>query len=346
MTMTGRERVINAIERKRPDKVPLRIFPAPGGLYEHGQKLVDLIKECGHDFGDLSDLKLPPPPAPQDFDEDGRYYSVKKDEWGITWEYRIFGIWGHPCEWPLNDLGNLKSYQPPKAPPAEGEDFENLKKRGGDHRKNYYQLELGGSLFEQLHSVRQFEDVLMDIYMNTPEINEIADMVTDYVQHTVNRAILLGADGIIFGDDYGTQQSLLVSLDLWRKFFKPRYKAVFDPIIKSGKKIFFHSCGKISDLFDEFHDLGVNVIWPQLPAYNADELSRKCRDLDLTIELHPDRGDLMQKGSTDEIRRYVDGLVEKFDPLSGGSWFYIEIDPGFPWRNVEALFESVMAHRK
>ena len=77
-------------------------------------------------------------------------------------------------------------------------------------------------------------------------------------------------------------------------------------------------------------------------ACNLSELADRCRDLELAVELHPDRGDLMQKGKPEDVRRYVHKLVEAFDTLSGGSWLYIEIDPGFPWANVEALFETAM----
>ena len=38
--------------------------PFAGGLYEHGQKLLDLMRACGHDFGDPLLMRLPdPPPA-------------------------------------------------------------------------------------------------------------------------------------------------------------------------------------------------------------------------------------------------------------------------------------------
>ena len=40
----------------------MQIHSSSAGLYEHGQKLLDLMLECGHDFGDLSGLKLPQPP--------------------------------------------------------------------------------------------------------------------------------------------------------------------------------------------------------------------------------------------------------------------------------------------
>ena len=69
--MIPRERVLKAMDFQRPDIIPLQIYPAPSGLYEHGQKLLDLIKACGHDFGDLNGVTLPIPPGPEDFDPDG-----------------------------------------------------------------------------------------------------------------------------------------------------------------------------------------------------------------------------------------------------------------------------------
>ena len=96
MTQKPRERILAAMDFQPPDIIPLQISPSPGGLYEHGQKLLDLMHSCDHDFGDISSLKLPEPPGMEDFDPDGRYHAIEADAWGTTWEYRIFGIWGHP----------------------------------------------------------------------------------------------------------------------------------------------------------------------------------------------------------------------------------------------------------
>ena len=115
--MSPRERIEAALEFRSPDVIPLRILPGAGGLFEHGQKLVDLIRECGHDFGDFTSLTLPDPPPPEDHDPDGIYHAFKTDEWGTKWEHRIFGIWGHPVAWPLNDLDGLDDYHPPCPPP-------------------------------------------------------------------------------------------------------------------------------------------------------------------------------------------------------------------------------------
>ncbi len=38
-------------------------------------------------------------------------------------------------------------------------------------------------------------------------------------------------------------------------------------------------------------------------------------------------------------------LSSHFGAMRGGSWRNIEIDPGFAWQNVEALFQVVMKLR-
>ena len=115
--MLPRQRVISAINFDCPDVAPLRIKGTEGGLRDHGQKLLDLIKRCGHDFGDLSEIKLPAPPPSEDFDSNGNYHAFVTDDWGTTWERRLFDEWGHPVSWPLNDLSKLDEYKAPAPPP-------------------------------------------------------------------------------------------------------------------------------------------------------------------------------------------------------------------------------------
>ena len=291
--MTPRERVIAALDFRRPDKIPLQIFAAPGGLYEHSQKLVDLTRACGHDFGDLGQLTLPTPPGTEDFDPDGRYHAIKTHDWGTTWEHRIYGVWGHPLAWPLNDLNRLDGYRAPAPPLVEGAEFEAAKAASEVHRWQYFLLHGGGSVFEKLHSIRRFEDVLMDIAFDTLEINRIADIITENCEGWVRRALALGADGVSFGDDFGTQTAPILSLAAWRRFFRPRYKALFEPVLRAGKRIFFHSCGQIAPFLEELRELGVGAIWPQLTAFDLPDLARRCRELGLAVQLHPDRGELM-----------------------------------------------------
>ena len=105
--MLPRERVSAAIHFQPPDRIPLQIHSSPGGLFEHGQKLLELMRSTPHDFGDSASFALPEPPAPEDWDPDGRYHAFRTDGWGTGWEYRLFGIWGHRIHYPLADLAAL-----------------------------------------------------------------------------------------------------------------------------------------------------------------------------------------------------------------------------------------------
>ena len=344
--MIPRERILAALEFRAVDVVPLQISPAAGGLYEHGEKLAALIRQTGHDFGDVSGVTLPDPPRPDDFDADGRYDAFRTDAWGTRWQYRLFGVWGRPVEYPLADLERLDTYRPPALPWSRGPQFEAARVAAADHRKRYFRLSAGGSIFERMHCLRPFEDVVVEVFRDDPAIHRVADMLTEYSTELVRRAVATGTDGMIVGDDFGTQQAMIFPPHVWRRFFKPRYQRIFAPARESGVKIFFHSCGQIAPILEDLAELGVNAIWPQLTLWQPRELARRCRELRLAVQLHPDRGDLMQRQSPGQVRDYTMRLADEFGVTGGGSFLYIEIDPGFPWENVQALFETAQRLRQ
>lgn len=137
----------------------------------------------------------------------------------------------------------------------------------------------------------------------------------------------------------------MASLPVWRRFFKPRYERLIAPIRAAGKDIHFHSCGYVADILPDLAELGVNSIWPQMLLYDLPTLAGKCRDLGMAIALHIDRSHLMTFGTPEEVRRNVEEVAAVFRKPDGGAWWYIEIDNGFPWENVVALFEAIYAHR-
>jgi hypothetical protein len=336
--------MLAALSFQSVDRLPLQIHLSPAGLYEHGQKLLDLMQACGHDFGDLSDLALPEVPA-EDFDPDGRYHKVRTDEWGVTWEHRLYGVWGMRVKYPLADISRLAGYSPPPVPRLEGQELEAARQAGERHRQRYFHLGGGVSLFETMQSLRPFEDVLVDIARDTPEINRLADVLVEYNAAVIVNALAEGVDAVGAGDDFGTQQALMISPKAWQRFFLPRYQALFAPVKRAGKRVFFHSCGMVEPILEGLREAGADAIWPQLPLYDHKALARRCRALGLALQLHPDRGELMQRASPRQVRDYVCRLVDEFDCLAGGSWLYLEVDPGFAWPNVQALFETVMGLR-
>jgi hypothetical protein len=342
--MNPRERVQAALAFQPVDIIPLQIHPSPAGLFEHGQKLLELIQACGQDFGPLDDLTLPVVPK-EDFDPDGRYHRFATDEWGTSWEYRLYGVWGYRIRYPLEDISRLAEYHPPAIKHLAGAELDKVRGAAGAFRQKYYQVGGGVSLFETMQSLRPYEDVLIDIAQDTPEINRLADMLVEYYKVVIDNALAEGVDAVSVGDDFGTQQALILSPKTWRRFFLPRYQELFAPVKKAGKRIFFHSCGQIEALLESLREAGADTIWPQLPLFDHRALSHRCRDLGLAVQLHPDRGELLQRATPQQVRDYLLRLVDEFSCLDGGAWLYLEVDPGFPWANVKAMFETALELR-
>lgn len=342
--MTGRERVRAAMDFRPVDIAPLQYFYAPVGYYEHGEKLNDLFSTLPGDFEPFSRQPIPRP-GPEDYDADGSYHAFARDEWGTLWEKRIFAVWGIPCEYPLDDLSRLDDFRPPEKPALSGPAFDALCEANREHKKLYYKLHHTGSLLERMRSLRRDSDVLCDIALDEPDIHRLADMILDRCASDVELAIKSGADGVSFGDDYGTERGLLLSPGMWRGFFKPRLKALFKPAKDAGLDVVFHSCGKVMELLPDLREVGANAIWPQLPAFDMAELAARCRELGLAVAVHTDRANTMTYGKPQDVKELVKREYETFRMWEGGSWFYVEADNGFPFENLEALVEQIAEYR-
>lgn len=341
--MTSRERVKRAKNYLEPDMVPVEYFYTGTPVYEHGEKVNDLLAKYPGDFGPY--VAMHPEIPATDFDPDGRYHAFRKDEWGTTWEYHIFGVAGIAKDFPLRDLDALDGYVFPKVITKDSPEFPYYKKAVADWQKNYYYSEGIGGFFERMIALRPFEDVLCDLITNEEKLVTLLDRLTDHFAAHIDAAIAAGADGIAFGDDFGTELSLIFSHDIFREYFFPRYKKLIEPARAAGLDVHFHSCGKVDSLFEDFREMGVNSIWPQLPRYDMEELAYTIKHLGLALSIHTDRANTMTFGTPDDVRQLVNREFDVFRPDKGGSWFYIESDNGFPYENIKALVETVGSFR-
>ncbi|HOD93868.1 MAG TPA: uroporphyrinogen decarboxylase family protein [Clostridia bacterium] len=342
--MNSRERVNAAIHFKPVDKVPLQYNYTPVGYFEHGDKLNELYKAYPDDFGPF-EYKEVPVLTKNQLDENGNYHEFKKDEWDTVWEYRIYGIAGIPHIYPLSDMDKLKDYIVPSQPDIGSEQFLIDKQQAVEHKKSYYLSRFAGTLIEKIKALCPDENVYCDMAEGTKEINQLADMIVEYYEKKIQYLLAIDVDGFYFGDDYGTEKSMLLSPSLWRSFFKPRWERLFEPIRKANKNIHFHSCGYVLPILQDLAELGVHSIWPQLPAYDMVDFAKYCRSLKLAVAIHTDRANVMTFGTPSQVKDLVKREYEVFRMQEGGSWFYVEADNGFPFENMKALVETIASYR-
>ena len=121
-------------------------------------------------------------------------------------------------------------------------------------------------LFEFGQRMRGFEQFFMDML----DDEEIAEALLDKalelklaywarVFETMGDLVDVAVDT----DDYGTQQSLLVSPSTWRRLIGPRLRTLNDFIhANSRAKVFLHSCGAVRELIPDLIDAGVDILNP------------------------------------------------------------------------------------
>ncbi|GKX29869.1 hypothetical protein SH1V18_23490 [Vallitalea longa] len=244
------------------------------------------------------------------------------DEWGCGWDKDAntgSGDMGMVVDNPLKDWSMLDDLPIPD-PYAEGR-FDGLEEALESAGDKYIQLNSPQCLFERMHFLRGFENLLMDIYTEPDKVKKLADKVIDYQIGIVKEAYRLSEGRInCFDttDDWGTQNSLLISPDLWREIFKPRYKRLMDVIKECGMHIRFHTDGKVNDLMEDFIELGfdiVNIHQPQL--LGIEEIGEKyagriCFEASIDIQATLPTGD--KKAIEDEVKK----LIEYWSTPKGG----------------------------
>ena len=188
--------------------------------------------------------------------------------------------------------------------------------------------------------IRPMDDVLIELLTEDRTIIRVLDLLVEHGIRRIRHLIAIGVDVIMIGDDWGTQNGPVVSPDLFRKLYKPRYRRLFDEIRKGGAKILLHTCGKLDEIFDEFVDLGINCIWPQINRFEESAFVETCRKNKVALFIHPDRQRLIPLGTPEEIRRTIRHYADIYHDLGGGGIFYIEIENDAPFENVQALVES------
>lgn len=226
--MNQRERVLRAIRFENPDRPPVWFF------------------NRDHREGDILRCNLAPRQP------DGA------TEWGYRWTSLGDGTMGQPEEPVLPDWRDLGKYE-----------FPGLRKEERMARigpfladsEGYYRLAgCGISGFTTYTFLRGFENAVTDFCLEPERAGALLDGIFQFENQMISLAAECGFDGYHFEDDWGTQEALIIAPALWREVFKPRYRAQFEHAHRLGLQAWFHSCGNIAAIVEDFHEIGVDVL--------------------------------------------------------------------------------------
>ena len=196
-----------------------------------------------------------------------------------------------------------------------------------------------------------FERFLTDLYLNPGIIEYGFTRIMDFNVDFAER-ILSAADGkidiVVIEDDFGTQRGPLISLEMYRKFYKPQHKRFFDVVHRHGAKMVQHSCGAVFDFIADFIEIGADILDPIQVTADGMDPDRLEKEFGRDICFHGGLStqDTLVNGTPHEVKKEIDRLVESFSGDGGyilAPDHYMNIDA--PIENILAVFEHLAKYR-
>jgi len=149
-------------------------------------------------------------------------------------------------------------------------------------------------------------------------------------------------DGFFFGNDFGTQSTLILGLEQFNEFIMPWFKRFTAQGLQYNYQVVLHSCGAIYDVIDQIINAGVNCIHPiqaKAERMDAQTLADSFKGR-VTFMGGIDTQNLMTNGNPDEIRAEVRRVKSILGPGLIVSTSHEAILPNVPPENVEALAKA------
>jgi hypothetical protein len=340
--MTKEENYIRAIEFRFPEYIPCSVALMPGTWSRYREDLEDLVTRHPIIFGDYKK-------GSRDFDKFSKEHTQGAeytDEWGCVWENIQSGLVGQVVGHPIKSWDEVEDFEAPD--PMAGRDWdkvsENLRKA-----RDQGKLARGGGLphgfmFQRLYYLIGFENFMMGIADDLPEVRILIEKVFSYNMAIINKYLELGANFMAFGDDMGNQVRLPMSPEQFRKYLiEPCFSKLFGACKRSNAHVYLHSDGHIMEIIGDLAERGVTVINPQIRANTLDGLVRECKDK-VCVNLDLDR-QLFPFCTPDDIDEHIKEATMKLGSERGGLMLHAECDPDVPLENIEAICQALEKYR-
>jgi uroporphyrinogen decarboxylase len=339
MKLTQKERVTAQIQHRQTDHIPYTFQGFEGDVAER------LDGYYGSpDWRDLVDdaiRKLPAPSTGLGVDvESGPYFT---DLYGTTWRVDLRP---HQLVEPPLKEPSLDGYTFPSVDDCFDPDWEERALQFiEEHPHHFVVFSFGFGLFERSWTLRGFENALVDVAAHPGFYDELIQRIADHQMAMVERALKLPLDGIMFSDDWGYQQGVLIGAKRWRKILKPRLAQLYARVRESGRYVLTHCCGSIVEILPDLIEIGLDVyesVQPEARGTNPYELKRRFGK-ELTFWGGLGSQSIIPFGTPDEIRAEVYRLCRE---VGRGGGFIISpaksLQPETPTENAAAVVESFL----
>ena len=346
--MTSKQRVLTTFARQEPDRVPIN-YMANGGIDARLKAHFGLAPNDSEGLNNALGVDFravgAPYVGPRLYESSG---DIHIDDWGI--HRRLIkhpsGEYWDYCDFPLReaDEETVANYRFPSP-----DDFDYSGIAEACRRNEQYAVHIGdpglACIINTAGFYRTMEQALVDLVTDDPAGLLLVDRFLD-IQFQVAKRTLEAADGGVdfmwIGEDLGTQNSPIISMKTFRKHIRPRHQRFIDLAKEYGLPVMIHTCGSSSWSYDEYAEMGVNVVDTLQPeAANMSPAYLKARYGDkLAFHGCISTAGPVAYGTVDEVGRYCRETLQVMMP--GGGYCFSPthaLQDNSPTENVVAMYE-------
>jgi uroporphyrinogen decarboxylase len=350
--MNSKERVKKTLSHSEPDKVSMHLNATRWVVAKLKKALnvssdKDLLKALDIDFYDMRGIDLHSGVAPH-------YIGPANEFFPTGWKGAINSFWnirenenntisGWTMDMespPLSDATDLNAIKNYSWPDNDWFDYSNIRNEL-ETWKDFSLIATGASIFQHVTFVRGTDKLMIDM-MISPEIaNYLFDKFFDFYFEYFKRMFEEAGDLIdIFAlaDDFGMQNTLLISPEMFDEFIAPRLKKMADLAHHYKIKFLLHSCGNVETLIPRFIDLGVDILDPVQPECMDPLEIKKKYGKDICLRGGISVQNIISKGSMEEVRAESKRITEALK--KGGGYIFA---PGHPVLQDDVPVENIIA---
>lgn len=378
--LSSSERVLKTLRHEEPDIVPFdlgetRISGIHARAYEKYRERVGMpshnydlqirylqLPEINEDFRSFLEVDIEsvdPRTVVRETETvntgNGKEYT---DMWGTRWLMPPGGNYFDINKCPLSEAETVRDIEDFNWPPGDDHRYfshfsKELKRIKEESKRAVFLGRTSPGIFEMVQVLRGHERAFLDFGMNLEIAEAVMEKVLGHKMAYYKKVIeIMDENGINSyivseSDDFGAQNGLLISPELYRSVIKPRHKELFSMIKReSGGKCFIelHCCGSIRELIPDLIDAGVEILNPvQVSADNMDTAGLK-KDFGESIVFHGGGVDsqyTLPYGTPEEVSDEVKKHIEDLAP--GGGFIFTpvhSVQHDVPFENFIAMIRT------
>lgn len=192
------------------------------------------------------------------------------------------------------------------------------------------------------------EEYFVKMYTHPEVVQAATDKVCEFY-YQANESFFKAAgdlvDGFFFGNDFGTQLSLICGPDQFDEFIMPWFRKFTEQGHRHGLQVILHSCGSVHAVIPRLIEAGVDCLHPLQALATDMDAETLARDFKGRIAFMGgiDAQELMTNGTPAQIRDEVRRVIRLLGPNLIISPSHEAILPNVPPANVAALADALTA---